>query len=238
MPGSPKASPLEMCRDHQRLAGLHGDAVEERLAAGARQGSLDQVELAGRDAAAEQQHVVREPGRDARGELFRVVARDAERDRRHAERGEDGEQEVGVRVAQLARSRRRLGRDDLVAGGEHGHPRRPVHRDPLVALRGEQRESAGAERRPGGEQGRAAAADLAAAADRLAGGDLAVEAHPLASAVGPLDRRHAVGLRRHRAAGHDAQARAARQGRPGASPAAIRPATGSSSPGATGPVKT
>ena len=95
----------------------------------------------------------------------RRASRDARPSRRPA-----AEQEVGVRVAQLRRGRRRLGRDDFVAGGEHRDARRARRpRARSSALAGERARAPPApSRAPAGEELGARRDDLAPAADRVA----------------------------------------------------------------------
>ena len=91
-----------------------------------------QVELAGRDAAGQDQHVGPQALRDQRLQAVEPIASDAERTRQAAGPRNLGKQHRPVAVANLARAGDLRGIDDLVAGGQHrdARPRMGLHLRP------------------------------------------------------------------------------------------------------------
>ena len=102
----------------RRLSRLDGDAVEDHLAH-ARDDVDDEVALADRAAAREDEQIVAGRGIDGRAQSVQIVGGRRVDDRHAAVGADDGGEGELVDVVQLAGPERFAGRDDLVAGRQN-----------------------------------------------------------------------------------------------------------------------
>src|ERR1019366_1343370 len=105
------------------------DLVKTDRGACGRERRGDVVVVARGDASRRQEDVVAalQGGTERPHEAFLGVTRDAEVRDLRARAAQRGDEERPVRVSDLRRTGRRLGRDDLVSGHEHGGPDRACH---------------------------------------------------------------------------------------------------------------
>src|SRR5205085_1796022 len=99
-----------------------------------------------------------------------------------------GDQQLGVRLVDLAREQRLPGGDELTPGGQHQDPRTAAHRQGGDADGGGQPQLGGAERRTRGEGHRTGGDVLTGGPQMAAGGQDVVDLDDLGAGVGELDR--------------------------------------------------
>jgi hypothetical protein len=190
-------------------AGLHGHPEAAHVAEGG-QDLLGVVAVAHRHPARGHHQVALGGGQgEPAAQGHRVVAELAAAERLGPGRPGLGDQQPGVRVADLAGPERVARVDQLVAGGHHRHPGPWMDRYELAADRGEHADGRRVQQLAPLEDDGATADVLAGLADEPAGPGVQPDQDGVALDAGLLDRHDRVGARRQRPAGHDA-GRAAR----------------------------
>ena len=141
----------------------------------ARAAALDVVLVPHRHAAAREQQVGARGGRAQRLDRgVEVVGRAADVDHVGAHALEERPEQRPVAVVQAAGRQRRPGLGELVAGGDHGHPRSAHDREPVRAHGGRHAKVEGTQPPPGGQREGAARHVAARAAHVGAGARLGV----------------------------------------------------------------
>ena len=196
----------------ERLAGLHGDLPEIKLAELLDRG-LDVVFLAHRDAAGGEDQVVPFGGRLQRGQRGGAVVRhDAQVAHRAAQAQQQRAQEEAVAVVDGTRLHLRRGHltrhHQFVAGGEQRHPRACGHQQAVHANSGRQPKTGGRKPLSFSEYGGTAGDVLAGLAYPVAAPGHGVDTHARGAAfafqrLGVFLHHHGVGTRRHGRAGED-----------------------------------
>ncbi|MFN8643110.1 MAG: hypothetical protein U0802_16185 [Candidatus Binatia bacterium] len=162
-----------------------------------------QVLHPGRAAARRHDHIgARQRRRQDPAQAVGAVGHDAEVDHLGTRRARHRGERVLVDVPHLARTRRPVGRNDLVAGGDEADARPPHHAQARQAEAGERAEVLGAQAAAAREHRRTASDVLADAQHVLPRRHAALDLDgAVADLVGVLDHHHRVGAARRHAAG-------------------------------------
>ena len=189
--------------EDEGLAGLHFNSGEKELGAEFGEDDFDEVVLAGRDAAGEEEQVKGETFGDEAAGVFEVVLGDGEDGGEAAGLADLGGDGIRVRIADLFEGRGGVDGDDFVACGEDGDAGLAIDVDLSLANGGEYGDVVEAEAGAAGEDDAAGVGVAAGGGPVFAGAGLAGGGHLAVRKRRVFDHDYSVGAEGHGGTSHD-----------------------------------